>query len=744
MNAQVAIAFCVLAGNALAVAGAAEVSANNAIAAGDEAKPSTGTSGDTDKDTRVLPRVDVIGTGTRATTESSGSAAVIDGRTLEESRVFNVNEALRKVPGVHVREEEGVGLRPNIGIRGLNPTRSTKTLLLEDGLPLSFAPYGDNASYYHPPIDRYESIEVSKGSQVIRFGPQTAGGVINYITPEPQKEFGGLVGLAAGTRGYLNGHVMATGNGAIVDLYRKESDGARDNMHSRLDDLNFKWAGQLNDDHKLVLRATYFKEYSQLTYSGLTQAEYVKLGPRYNPFKNDFFDANRTGLSATHEVRLNADTKVLTSVYSAYFDRDWWRQASTTAGSLSCADGAGPGSRNAGFVLRDSDLNGCRYEGRIRKYTTKGIDSRISHRHMVLGRDNQLEFGVKYQREDQRRRQEDYENSGGVGGYQRFLNGAAPSLSENRERKTDAYSMFVSNKTQLTNQLTITPIIRVEHIRHEHTQRNNTDAVIAQGRATFTEWVPGVSASYQIDDNHFLYGGIHRGFSPPRAEDAISGSTTQDVDAEKSVNAELGLRSIPAPDVSLDVAFFRNDFSNLVQVGSIAGGSTAYTQGKALFQGIEFAGQFDRLTRTVDGNLFLRAAITYLPTAEQRSTFFSTIEGTNYSGGVGKRLPYAPENLMTLTLGYRAPERWNGRVEYVYVGKQYSDFENTIAGSIAGQAGLIDAYGIWNIVANYTVGSATLFITAKNLTDQTYIVDRTRGIQVGMPRTVQAGIKYAF
>jgi len=351
---------------------------------------------------------------------------------------------------------------------------------------------------------------------------------------------------------------------------------------------------------------------------------------------------------------------------------------------------------------------------------------------------------VKYQREDQRRRQEDYENSGGVGGYQRFLNGAAPSLSENRERKTDAYSMFVSNKTQLTNQLTITPIIRVEHIRHEHTQRNNTDAVIAQGRATFTEWVPGVSASYQIDDNHFLYGGIHRGFSPPRAEDAISGSTTQDVDAEKSVNAELGLRSIPAPDVSLDVAFFRNDFSNLVQVGSIAGGSTAYTQGKALFQGIEFAGQFDRLTRTVDGNLFLRAAITYLPTAEQRSTFFSTIEGTNYSGGVGKRLPYAPENLMTLTLGYRAPERWNGRVEYVYVGKQYSDFENTIAGSIAGQAGLIDAYGIWNIVANYTVGSATLFITAKNLTDQTYIVDRTRGIQVGMPRTVQAGIKYAF
>ena len=168
---------------------------------------------------------------------------------------------------------------------------------------------------------------------------------------------------------------MATGNGAILDLYRKESDGARDNMHSRLDDLNFKWAGQLNDDHKLVLRATYFKEYSQLTYSGLTQAEYANLGARYNPFKNDFFDASRTGLSATHEMRLNADTKVLTSVYGAYFDRDWWRQASdtgTSATALNC-QGQNGEARLLGTALTDTQLNGCKMQGRLRQYTTADI-----------------------------------------------------------------------------------------------------------------------------------------------------------------------------------------------------------------------------------------------------------------------------------------------------------------------------------------------------------------------------------
>ncbi len=72
------------------------------------------------------------------------------------------------------RDEEGFGLRPNIGIRGLNPTRSSKLLLLEDGIPLAYAPYGDNASYYHPPVNRFERIEVLKGSSQILFGPQTA------------------------------------------------------------------------------------------------------------------------------------------------------------------------------------------------------------------------------------------------------------------------------------------------------------------------------------------------------------------------------------------------------------------------------------------------------------------------------------------------------------------------------------------------------------------------------------------
>lgn len=678
---------------------------------------------------RELPRVDVVG-GSNAVQQAPGSAAVIDGRTLEESRVFNVNEALRKVPGVNVRDEEGVGLRPNIGIRGLNPTRSTKTLLLEDGLPLSFAPYGDNASYYHPPIDRYESIEVSKGSQVIRFGPQTAGGVINYITPEPQKDFGGFIGLAAGTRGYLNGHVMVTGNGVIADVYHKQSDGSRENMNSRLDDLNFKWAGQLNEDNRLVLRATHFREDSQLTYSGLTQGEFNLLGPRYNPFKNDFFNANRTGLSATHELKFDAGTQLLTSIYGAYFDRDWWRQASDTGSSgLNCL----PTNRNAGTVLSDADVDGCRMQGRLRQYTTAGIDSRIMKTHDAFGIAGELEAGVKYHHEVQDRRQENYTS------YTNYQARSGMALGEDQQRRTTAVSAFVANRFLFSERFAVTPIVRVEHIRNERINFLND----TRGNSAFTEIVPGVGATYQLSPETQLYGGVHKGFSPPRVEDAInSNGASVDLSPERSVNAELGVRTSPLKGVALDVAVFRNDFSNLVQVGSIAGGSTAYQEGRALFQGVEVAGQFDKLAWAIEGNLFARLSWTWLPTAEQKSAFTSSA-GT---GTIGNRLPYAPESLLTATLGYRALSHWNARIDYVYVGRQYSDFDNTLtpAANSNGQEGLIASYGIWNVVGNYTVGSATFFIAAKNLTDETYIVDRTRGIQVGMPRTVQAGMKYSF
>lgn len=254
-----------------------------------------------------------------------GSVDLLDRRTLETSRVFTFTEALRKIPGINVRDEEGFGLRPNIGIRGLNPTRSTKVLLLEDGIPLTYAPYGDNASYYHPPVDRFDSIEVLKGSGQILYGPTTVGGVVNYITPNPPADRTGSLTLVGGSRDYFNGRASYGGTfgrtGLLFDFVRKQGEGARENLRTGLNDFNFKSVTTVGGRQALTTRFNYYGERSQISYSGLTEAEFAA-NPRGNMFLNDRFYGDRFGASATHSVVFNTNLILSTDVYAASFSRD--------------------------------------------------------------------------------------------------------------------------------------------------------------------------------------------------------------------------------------------------------------------------------------------------------------------------------------------------------------------------------------------------------------------------------------
>lgn len=663
---------------------------------------------------KTLATVQVIG-GEENLPTLGGAGQILGKKELEDSHVFTVNEALRKVPGVHARDEEGFGLRPNIAIRGLNPTRSTKITLLEDGLPLAYAPYGDNASYYHPMVDRYERIEVLKGASSLMFGPQTIGGVINYITPAPRQSFGGYVQGVVGNRDYFNGKVNVGGGGLTLDYGRKEGDGARDNTNSKLDDFNIKYGTMLGDRNAITLRANFYKEDSMLTYSGLTQAEYERLGARYNPFKNDRFEAERTGLSATHDFLINDQATLTTSVYYSKFDRDWWRQASNSQDSQ-C--GGLNASRLAGIAV---DPNACNsIQGRLRSYETWGIEPRLTIAHGM----GELQAGVKAHFEEQDRKQ---------------INGTTPTartgtLAEDNLRKTSAYSGFIANRFDF-GQFSVTPIARYESIKAERTNLLN-------GQTTETSvnaFTPGVGATWNPTQTLTVFTSLHKGFAPPRVEDLIGGTgTVTDVGYEKSLNFESGVRAQPAQGVSVQAAYFRNDYDNLIAVGSIAGGSTPLSQGKALFEGLELAANAE-----FSNGVFSRMAYTWLPIAEQTEAFRRVDTGV-IVGVQGNRQAYAPEHTFTAALGYGVGPL-KGEIEAQYVGSQYSDFANTVAPTADGQKGEIAGYTVWNASVNYRFDkSLSAFVTGKNLLDKTYIVDRTRGIQVGMPRLIQVGFNYAF
>ncbi len=676
------------------------------------------------------PRFEVVGRRERLPV-IGGSADAFGEVALEQSRVFTANEALRRVPGITVRDEEGFGLRPNIGLRGLNPTRTTKVTLLEDGMPLAYAPYGDNASYYHPPIDRFTGIEVLKGAHALHFGPQTIGGVINYLTPDAPREFGGFLQAAAGNRGYLNTHVRLGGGGALLDYMHKQGDGARDNLSHRIDDLNFKFTVAFAGRHTLTLRANHYTEDSTVTYSGLTQAEFANLGPRYNPFKNDGFAIRRTGVSATHRLKASRDVEFITNLYYSSFNRDWWRQSSNSqdgqhgAGSVvHVIDGVSATflqHRLAGRRV-DPDTQFANIQGRLRAYETFGVEPRVTVRTGA----GELQAGLKLHSETQDRLQ---------------INGSSPTartgtVAENNYRDTLAWSAFAAHRFDL-GAFTLTPVARYESMEVERLNRQTNVA----GSTALDRFLPGLGATWQAAPLTTVFASIHRGFAPPRVEDLIGGAgTVTDVDAEKSLNTELGVRAEPFEGINVQAALFRHDFDNLVAVGSIAGGSTPLSQGEALFEGFELGVQA-RLPAGFRGRL----AYTNVFTAEQTTPFVNVATLAPVTGSVaGNRQPYAPRTTVTAALGF-AHDRFDGEIEAQHVGEQFTDFANTVAPSADGQRGLIAAHTVWNATVNFRAsGRLTIFATVKNLGDKTYITDRTRGIQVGQPRLIQAGARYTF
>lgn len=651
-------------------------------------------------------------------TQIAGNYSQISQQQLEQQHPFSVNEVLRQVAGVNVRDEEGVGLRPNIAIRGLNPTRSTKVTLLEDGIPLAYAPYGDNASYYHPQIDRYSRIEVLKGAETLLYGPQTIAGVINYIGRQPSNTPQGQIQVATGNRDFLNTRATVEGYGAILDYTHKDTNGSRENMSHQIDDVNLKYVFELNDENRLMFRANYYQEDSQVTYTGLTQAEFERQGAQYNPFKNDEFVIQRTGASVSHEWKPAATGLTLnTNLYYSQFDRDWWRQSSNSTDAQCGA--AFSSARLAGVVVNVDDCNST--QGRLRNYTTYGIEPRLTWEN-ALG---QLEAGVKAHFELQQRQQQ---------------NGTAPSartgtLVEDNERRTDAYSAYLAQRFQLSDTVQLMPIVRHEYIKAERDNLlNNLGA-----KDSVKNTSAGLGLNWNVSNNATVFASVHQGFAPPRVEDLISNSGgLVDVKSEQSVNSEIGIRAEPIANSFIQAAVFHNDFKRLTAVGSIAGGSTPLSQGQATFTGLELSGQYQH-----SSGLNTRLAYTWLPVADQDSAFVNVASGAAV-GVAGNRQPYAPKNTLTWAVGYSV-DQINFEVEAQYVGAQFSDFANTFAASADGQRGVIDSFTVFNSSVNYNLNpDITLFLSGKNLGDKTYIVDRTRGIQVGMPRLLQVGANYRF
>jgi Fe(3+) dicitrate transport protein len=598
---------------------------------------------------------------------------------------------------------------------------------------LAYAPYGDNASYYHPPIDRFDGVEVVKGGGQILYGPRTVGAVVNYLTPAPPEKFSGGLTLSGGSRGYVQAHGRVGGTlartGILLDYLRKQGHGARENLHHALNDVNLKTLTTLGPQQTLGVRFSALTEDSQVTYSGLRAAEY-QANPRGNPFVNDDFTIRRYGASLRHSWAPASSFLLNTAGYGTWFSRDWWRQSSNSNQRPNdAADPACGGMANL--------LTTCGNEGRLRDYATWGVEARARLWLRRRKLQQEADFGARIHFENQDRRQE---------------NGPLPAsraglLVESNVRKARAFSVFLQDAVT-AGRWTLTPGVRVERIHYRRSNRLAPGRI--SGEMDLTATIPGVAVAYHAGRGLTLFAGAHRGFAPPRVEDVISNSTgaAVDLDPELSWNYEAGLRARVTRGLLLEGTYFRLDFQNQIVPSSVAGGvgATLTNGGRTLHQGLEFSSRMEWQLRSSRHRQYWRTAYTWLPAADFRGVRFSNVPGFGAVSITGNRLPYAPANLLTTAVGYVHATGLTLNLEAVYTGRQFGDDLNSRAGTADGQRGLLPGHAVFNATLNVPVESwrTTFFVTSKNLFDRLYIADRSRGILPGPPRLVQAGLSWQF
>lgn len=658
-----------------------------------------------------LPRIDVVGNDEQALEKLAGSVAIIEREALALKQPLSTQDALKAVPGVVIREEEGYGFIPNIGMRGLNPNRSQKLLVLEDGVPVAPGLFLANESYYSPRIERMESIEVLKGAAGLRYGPTTIGGVINYKTKNPQDGVElttkagshgyGLVGLDAGG-GSASGDTIA-GISAITS----RGDGFRHNGFD-MTDVVLKGGRQINENQWLSAKFTYYDNAVNTSYVGLRKNEYLS-DPDKNPAPNDYFITDRQSFDINHEWDISSAVKLNTLLYWTQLSRDFWRR-----------DIQSKNANGTTFRSCDSSLTASQYcmTGRNRDFEMMGMDTRMFITHNSFGLKNEAEIGVRLH--------SDHLSNQTVRS-KTDPNARTGTLTGNVTEKAEGLALYAQNRFELSPQVAVTPGLRVEN--YQQKLKNELNGV--GGSTSNAEIVPGIGATWQLVPQAQLFAGVFKGFSPAMTATAISSDgVDQQLDAERSSNYEIGVRGI-LQKLTYEATAFRMDFANQIINQSLSGAVDMANAGKTLNQGLEFALAYDLGSGwKIDGNG------TYVATAEFKNDAL---------GPKGNRLPYAPEFTGNANISYNVGGLKLNLAAY-YLTSQYADAANTELETDDGTKGKIPAYTTFNVNAYYAVDKhLSLFASVKNLTDKKYIASRNPdGIFPGAERNVEVGASYTF
>jgi len=684
----------------------------------------------------------------------AGSAHVVEQEQLERREYDDIHRVVAHVPGVYVREEDGYGLRPNIGLRGASSDRSSKVTLMEDGVLLGPAPYSAPAAYFFPTTTRMVGVEIFKGPAATRHGPNTIGGAVNLLTrPVPESpELSLDAGFGLNRTWKLHGVAGARNRNAgfVIEGVHLASDGFK-----RLDgggptgfdktEIMLKGLFETNPTpagtHTWEIKLGYANERSMETYLGLTDADFADSPVRrYSSSSEGLMRWNRTQAELRWTGRISSHVTVTAVGYHHWMDRSWRKlnrlddgteDGPPAIGSILSNPDAGLGAVYSRVLRGELDSSEAGVNLAVgtnqRAFHSAGVQTllRWKERKGIIG--HELEAGVRVHGDRIRR---DHTED-----FFAMTSGELIPTGDPTTQDVDNLGEALAVAVHVHEDLAIGPVRVLPGFRAEIIRRRFEDRALGTSTVA-TDVVPlfGLGLHAQPIPELALLGGIHRGFSP------VSPGQPKETLPESSWNVEGGARFGWRGTRAEAIGFF-NDYDNLTGSCTFSagcGGTALDTQlnaGQVHVYGLEAAfGQ----AIVLPASLQLEAHVSYTWTGSQFRTQFNS--GSPLFGDVriGDSLPYVPEHQGNAAIALVGPV---GSFEISATGQ-------TAMRDLPGQGEIPDALRIPGHVVVDLFGDLRLIDGVKiygsvnNLLNSSYLVSRRPfGARPGRPFHFMVGVK---
>ena len=660
----------------------------------------------------------------------------------------NAREIFARIPGVTVWENEGSGLQINVGVRGLSPNRSWELNTRQNGVDMSADVFGYPEAYYNPPLEAVETIQMVRGGASLQFGPQF-GGMLNYILKrENEKPFSFETQNTVGSYG-----LISTFN-AIGGKYKKWSYYAYNHSRSakgwrknnRFESRNTHAFVEYRFSDKTKISGEYTNaDYEMQQPGGLTD-ELFNANTRQSNRARNWFGVPWNIFSLNFDTKINVNLDVNVRAFGLIGKRN--SVGFTSAANIE--DAINPLTDQFANRRVDSD-----------EYRNLGVENRNIYRYKLGKTKQNLAFGVRIYQAKTRR----FQNGQGTSGSDfdmTILNKYASEL----QFTTKNIALFAENQFKVTDNFSITPGVRFEHI---NSTAVGNDVNFGEKNIVRNKPLLGLGLEYKLDKTN-IYANISQAFRPVLFNDLTLAAIIDVIDPNlkdaSGYNADLGYRGVYKGFLNFDVSLFYLSYNNRV------GGLRQFInndpiQGTYLFRtnlgetqnkGIESFVDFN-ITKMVGieqpyGNVNVFASMSFI---DSKYVDFKTTTASGTAPNViitasnlrGNRVENAPRYIHNFGMSW-SNQNFSATLQYKMSGKIFTDANNTVKPSVNGQTGILDGYNIadfsseYKFLKNYNIRSGI-----NNLLNKDYATRRSSGypgpgILPGEGRTfyISIGVKF--